>query len=132
MRSGWSRAPSWTGAGGDGPQSFNGVVTSSSGADALPSYDVAMGEVYFDEDGDAAELLAALDAEGYATTLRREAFAGEEDWDDRGWVLVVEPFDERVAALVDVHGGWTPGDPQLPDADPPPLPGSPRRLKRDP
>lgn len=29
MRSGWSRAPSMeTGAGGDGPQSFNGLVTS--------------------------------------------------------------------------------------------------------
>lgn len=111
---------------GDGPQSFNGLVTSSSGADARPSYDVAMGEVYFDEDGDAAELVAALDAEGYTTTLRREAFAGEEDWDDRGWVLVVEPFDERVRELVETHGGWLTGD-TAPAPEPPPLPQQPKR-----
>jgi hypothetical protein len=88
-----------------------------------------MGEVYFDEDGDADALVSALDAEGYATTLRREAFAGEEDWDDRGWVLAVEPFDARVEQLVETHGGWltpeagpTPQPPQ-----PPPLPQQPRR-----
>ena len=126
MRSAGSRAPSWTGAGGDGPQSFNGLVTSSSGADAQPSYDVAMREVYFDEDGDADELVSALEAEGYATTLRREAFAGEEDWDDRGWVLVVDPFDARVVELVETHGGWLTGEAH-PTPEPPPLPKQPRR-----
>jgi hypothetical protein len=85
-----------------------------------------MGEVYFDEDADAAELVAALEAEGYATTLRREAFAGEEDWDDRAWVLLVEPFDDRVVEMVDVYGGWLPGD-DRPAADPPPLPRQPKR-----
>jgi hypothetical protein len=85
-----------------------------------------MGEVYFDEDGDAAELVAALDAEGYTTTLRREAFAGEEDWDDRGWVLVVETFDERVRELVETHGGWLTGDTGL-APEPPPLPQQPKR-----
>ncbi|MET0820448.1 MAG: hypothetical protein ABWY58_05755 [Aeromicrobium sp.] len=85
-----------------------------------------MGEVYFDDDGDATELVAALDAEGYVTTLRREAFAGEEDWDDRGWVLLVEPFDARAAELVDVHGGWLTGDGR-PAPEPPPLPQQPRR-----
>ena len=86
-----------------------------------------MGEVYFDDEDDAAELVAALEAEGYSSTLRREAFAGEEDWDDRAWVLQVEPFDGRVVEMVDVYGGWLPGDPQAPRSDPPPLPGSPRR-----
>jgi len=85
-----------------------------------------MGEVYFDDDGDATELVAALDAEGYTTSLRREAFAGEEDWDDRGWVLQVEPFDDRVRELVDAHGGWL--TPEAgPAPEPPPLPRQPRR-----
>jgi hypothetical protein len=90
---------------------------------------VVMGEVYFDEDDDAAELVAALDAEGYVTTLRREAFAGEEDWDDRAWVLHVEPFDDRVVEMVDVYGGWLPGDEQPSTPEPPRLPEQPRRLK---
>ncbi|WP_159085893.1 hypothetical protein [Aeromicrobium chenweiae] len=84
--------------------------------------------VYFDEGDDAAELVAALEGEGYTTTLAREAFAGEEDWDDRAWVLVVEPFDERVVEMVDVYGGWLPGDDRS-APEPPPLPGGPKRLK---
>lgn len=92
-----------------------------------------MGEVYFDADDDAAELIGALETEGYATTLRREGFAGEDDSDDRAWVLVVEPFDDRVVEMVDVYGGWLPGDPQAspepPPPPPPPLPGQPKRLK---
>ena len=88
-----------------------------------------MGEVYFDERDDAEELIGALEAEGYATTLAREAFAGEEDWDDRAWVLVVEPFDDRVVDMVDVYGGWLPGDVQPASQEPPPLPAEPRRLK---
>ncbi|MET0767081.1 MAG: hypothetical protein ABW075_01795 [Aeromicrobium sp.] len=87
-----------------------------------------MDAVYFDSDDDATELITALDDEGYTTTLRREAFAGEEDWDDRAWVLLVEPFDDRVVEMVDVHGGWMPGDDRavLP---PPELPSGPKTLK---
>jgi hypothetical protein len=85
-------------------------------------------EIYFDSDDDSEELVKALEGEGYTTSLRREAFAGEEDWEDRAWVLVVEPFDERVVEMVDVYGGWLPGDDRVPD-DPPPLPDVPKRLK---
>lgn len=91
-----------------------------------------MGEVYFDDEDDASELVAGLRAEGYSTTLRREAFAGEEDWDDRAWVLVVEPFDDRVVEMVDVYGGWMPGDLHVPPASAPSLPQQPVRLKREP
>jgi hypothetical protein len=84
--------------------------------------------IYFDTDDDAVELMAALEAEGYATSLRREAFAGEDDSDDHAWVLLVEPFDDRVIEMVDVYGGWMPGDEQLP-AEPLELPGEPKRLK---
>lgn len=84
-------------------------------------------EVCFDTDEDAAELVRALETEGYATTLRREAFAGEDDGQGHAWVLRVEPFDDRVVEMVDVYGGWMPGDERLDDADPPDLPGAPRR-----
>ncbi|MET0928005.1 MAG: hypothetical protein ABWX74_00730 [Aeromicrobium sp.] len=87
-----------------------------------------MDAVYFDSDDDAVELVGALDDEGYATTLRREAFAGEEDWEDRAWVLLVVPFDDRVVELVDVHGGWIPGDDRR-APEPPELPTGPRTLK---
>ncbi len=87
-----------------------------------------MAAIHFDSDGDATELVNALRAEGYQTTLTRDAFAGEEDWEDRAWVLMVEPFDGRVVEMVDVYGGWMPGDEQLPH-DPPDLPDQPKRLK---
>ncbi len=87
-----------------------------------------MAAIHFDEQDDAAELIGALDAEGYVTSLTRESFAGEEDWEDRAWVLLVEPFDDRVVEMVDVYGGWMPGDDRL-AAEPPELPDGPKRLK---
>lgn len=94
----------------------------------LQPYDEAMSDVYFDSDDDAAELVGALEAEGYATTLTREGFAGEDDSEDRAWLLRVEPFDARVVEMVDVYGGWMPGDDRLPP-EPAPLPAEPKRLK---
>ena len=90
-----------------------------------------MSEIWFDERDDATELVKALEAEGYAVTVRAEGFAGEDDSEDRAWAVLVEPFDERVVGMVDVYGGWLPGDERLPD-DAPPLPEGPRRLKRPP
>lgn len=85
-----------------------------------------MSAIYFDTDDDATELVKALQAEGYQTDLHRESFAGEDDSEDRAWLLTVEPFDDRVVEMVDVYGGWMPEDERLP-ADPPTLPDSPRR-----
>lgn len=87
-----------------------------------------MEAIYFDSGDDADELITALQSEGYTTRLARDGFAGEDDSDDRAWVLVVEPFDERVSEMVDVYGGWLPGD-DRPAADPLELPGEPKRLK---
>jgi hypothetical protein len=87
-----------------------------------------MTAIYFDTDDDAGELIAALEAEGYVTNLQREPFAGEDDSADHAWVLMVDPFDDRVIEMVDVYGGWMPGDEQLP-AEPLDLPGEPKRLK---
>jgi hypothetical protein len=93
-----------------------------------PSYDLDMALIHFDSDEDAAELIGALQAEGYATTLRREGFAGEDDSDDRAWLLLVTPFDDRVVEMVDVYGGWLPGDDRAVPA-PLDLPDAPKRLK---
>ena len=87
-----------------------------------------MSGIYFDSDDDAVELMTALQAEGYATTLQREAFAGEDDSADHGWLLTVEPYDDRVIEMVDVYGGWMPGDEHLP-REPRDLPDGPKRLK---
>ncbi|MCU1679090.1 MAG: hypothetical protein JWM93_3848 [Frankiales bacterium] len=93
-----------------------------------------MAAVYFDSDDDASDLVAALEAEGYATSLTREGFAGEDDSEDRAWVLLVAPFDERVVEMVAVYGGWLPGDNRLaaeplPSSEPIELPTGPKRLK---
>lgn len=85
-----------------------------------------MSAIYFDSRDDATELIRALEAEGYATAMRREAFAGEDDADDHGWVLAVDPFDDRVVEMVDVYGGWMAGDDGAP-VEPPELPEEPRR-----
>lgn len=86
--------------------------------------------IYFDTEEDAAELIAALRAEGFATTMRPEGFAGEDDSEDRAWILTVDPFDDRVVAMVDVYGGWLPGDARLAPPAPPELPTGPKRFKR--
>lgn len=93
-----------------------------------------MDEIWFDERDDAAELVKALEAEGYTVTARPEGFAGEDDSEDRAWSVVVSPFDDRVVEMVDVYGGWLPGDERRCDVAPgsaPPLPDAPKRLKRE-
>ena len=72
-----------------------------------------MSEIHFAAEDDAAELIKALADEGYRTRLGPGPGSG-----DPAWVLTVEPFDERVIDMVDVYGGWVPGDTQLsPESD---------------
>ena len=56
---------------------------------------------------DANELIRELESEGFTTRLRQES--------DGSWLLDVEPSDERITEMVDVYGGWLPGDAHLPD-----------------
>lgn len=70
--------------------------------------------IHFDQKDDAEELIGQLHAAGYSTTFTREAFAGDDDDEDQAWVLTVEPFDDHVVEMVDVYGGWLPGDERLP------------------
>lgn len=92
-----------------------------------------MTRIYFDAAEDSVELAKALEAEGYDVESVREAFAGEDDAEDLAWVLVVAQDDDRIVELVDVYGGWLPGDERLPAeapaSGPLPLPGEPKRLK---
>ncbi|HKY57340.1 MAG TPA: hypothetical protein VJL80_04820 [Aeromicrobium sp.] len=68
-----------------------------------------MSPIQFADDGDAAELIRELKGEGFSTNLRRVS--------DELWELDVEPWDDRIVAMVDVYGGWLPGDAHLPDVD---------------
>jgi hypothetical protein len=61
-----------------------------------------MGPITFASREDSDELVKALEAEGYRTTLR--------DGPSGRWLLDVEPFDDGVVAMVDVYGGWLPDE----------------------
>jgi len=61
------------------------------------------GPVHFLSAEDAAELTKALQAEGYRAEGRAVEGPGRARWE-----LQVTPYDDGVAALVDVYGGWMP------------------------
>jgi len=64
-----------------------------------------MSTIQFAAEEDAAELIRELNGEGFSTNLRQVS--------DQLWELDVEPWDDRVVAMVDVYGGWLPGDARL-------------------
>ena len=66
-----------------------------------------MSTIQFAAEEDAAELIRELNGEGFSANLRQVS--------DQLWELDVEPWDDRVVAMVDVYGGWLPGDARLPD-----------------
>lgn len=68
----------------------------------------AVSTIQFAAAADAAELIRELKGEGFTANLRQVS--------DELWELDVNPWDERIVAMVDVYGGWLPGDAQLPDA----------------
>ena len=61
-----------------------------------------MDVVHFLAAEDARELVGALEAEGYTMRL----VENPEPRSRSRWLLEVEPFDDGVAAMVDVYGGW--------------------------
>jgi hypothetical protein len=68
-----------------------------------------MSTIQFAAEEDAAELIRELKGEGFSANLRQVA--------EQLWELDVDPWDERVVAMVDVYGGWLPGDTHLPDGE---------------
>ena len=63
------------------------------------------GPVHFLSAEDADELSKALMAEGYRVDGSSTDGPGEARWE-----LRVTPYDDGVAALVDVYGGWMPDE----------------------
>ena len=63
------------------------------------------GPVHFISAEDADELTKALKAEGYQAEGAPVDGPGEARWE-----LRVTPYDDGVAALVDVYGGWMPDE----------------------
>lgn len=91
-------------------------------------------EAHFDEGEDAEAVLATLHGEGYEAYLGREGFAGEDDSEDRAWLVRVEDAAaaERLEALVaEVDLAWIVDPVVAPAVPPPPLPSGPKRLKRE-
>ncbi|WP_262852124.1 (deoxy)nucleoside triphosphate pyrophosphohydrolase [Mumia quercus] len=90
-------------------------------------------EAHFDEGDDADDVVAALAADGYAAVVRREGFAGEDDSEDRAWLVRVEgaAAAQRLAELVaEVELAWMVEAEAAPPVPPAPLPTGPKRLKR--
>ncbi|MCW2748262.1 MAG: hypothetical protein JWP10_1404 [Nocardioidaceae bacterium] len=88
-----------------------------------------MVSIYFDEQDEGVALVEALRAEAYDVSVRRVGFAGEDDSQDHAWVVEVAADADRIAALVEVHGGWVASDERV-VATPLPLPTGPKKLKR--
>ncbi len=74
--------------------------------------------IWFAPDDDPHELVKALEAEGYAVRIEQgSGDVGGAEPGDTFTVLTVQPFDDGVEALVDVYGGWLPGDERLRPTD---------------
>lgn len=73
-----------------------------------------MSSIWFAPDDDPRELVKALEVEGYAV----RSDPGTTAAGDPVTMLTVTPFDDGVEALVDVYGGWLPGDTRVTDETP--------------
>lgn len=89
-----------------------------------------MRAIFFDEAA-ARAVAGRLVGDGYAATMARERFAGEDDDEDHPWAVLTDAPAPLVELLVDEYDGW-------PDADEQPaepvvpleLPSAPRRIVR--
>ncbi|MEO5853948.1 MAG: N-acetyl-1-D-myo-inositol-2-amino-2-deoxy-alpha-D-glucopyranoside deacetylase [Nocardioides sp.] len=89
-----------------------------------------MRAIFFDEAA-ARAVAGRLVGDGYAATVARERFAGEDDDEDHPWAVLTDAPAPLVELLVDEYDGW-------PDADESPaepvvpleLPSAPRRITR--
>ena len=105
--------------------------------------------IVFEEDA-ARAIERRLHADGYAVTVTRERFAGEDDDKDHPWAVDTDAPGPALELLLDVHDGWLDDDPvhgtvsgpvgasaDAPRAGRAPvtpvaLPDAPRRRHRDP
>jgi hypothetical protein len=85
---------------------------------------------FLDEQRPAETVAARLRAAGFEASVTRDRFAGEDDDEDRPWVVVTDAPAVLVEVAVEEHDGWVEDDPEA--AGPPPapleLPDRPRRV----
>jgi len=92
--------------------------------------------IVFDE-GSAREIERRLRADGYAATVRRERYAGEDDDEDHPWAVETDAPVIALDLLLDVHDGWLDNAPAddtgtgTRPVTPLDLPDAPRRRHRD-
>jgi hypothetical protein len=93
----------------------------------------------FDEDA-ARDLERRLRQDGYAVTVGRERYAGEDDDEDHAWFVETDAPAVALDLLLEAHDGWLDdGTPDLVDGSagsasttqPVELPDAPRRRHRD-
>lgn len=92
---------------------------------------VAVRGIVFDEDA-ARAIERRLLADGYAVTVTRERYAGEDDDEDHPWAISTNAPTPALDLLLDVHDGWL-DDAQSaapPSGSPVQLPDAPRRRHR--
>jgi hypothetical protein len=84
-------------------------------------------------DQEAADLIATrLRADGYAATVAREPFAGEDDDEDHPWAVRTDAPAAALDLLLDAHDGWLDEGADAPAPMPPlVLPDAPRRRHKD-
>ena len=86
--------------------------------------------IVFDEAA-ARDIERRLRADGYAVTVTREPFAGEDDDEDHPWAIETDAPETALDLLLDVHDGWLDDGPAAPPAGVPlELPDAPRRQHR--
>ena len=64
-----------------------------------------MRAVFYERD-DASAAADALRRQGYAASLHKERFAGEDDELDHPWALETDAPEAAVAGVVDDETGW--------------------------
>ena len=85
--------------------------------------------IVFDEDA-ARAIERRLRADGYAVTVGRERYAGEDDDADHPWAVETDAPDVALDLALEAYDGWL-ADTTDPPADTPmELPDAPRRRHR--
>ena len=86
--------------------------------------------ILFDE-GAARDVERRLRQDGYAVTLGRERYAGEDDDEDHPWVVSSDAPVVMLELLVEEYDGWLEPDERPAPSAPLVLPTAPRRVRRE-
>jgi hypothetical protein len=85
--------------------------------------------IVFDEES-ARAIEQRLRGDGYAVTVSRERFAGEDDDEDQPWAISTDAPVVALELLLETYDGWLDDAPKPMPAAPITLPDAPRRRHR--